>query len=620
MAASHHGEDLHVRTLQAVFRRAALSQNLLACGTDGAPLDELTRVRLARDGEAPGPIRHMCSGFHAASILLSRHAGWSLEDYWHPDHPSQAAVRSAVARCFGVVPDDLVTAGDDCGVLTYAFPLVEVARAYALLGRSPRRGPDPRRAALAPIADPRPRRDGRRARARRRRTRQPDDLAHEGRRRARSSPSPGAESLEGDRLPAVGRQRRRRGWPWPPRSTMATDAIGRWRRPSSMPWPSSVRSTIAPCGRWQPSPGPSARDAHGDVVARCRPGLRAGAHLASWSRPPRRCSASRTRTACSASVGKRRWPRSRPPTGDSRSASTRTHRTPTAPASWPPRTPTSCCATRSAVVSGIASTRRVPCAAELDHCPRHDGAAADRSAPRGPTAPAASRLPRSRRRPAGVRCDLRAERPTATRRQLDVDRRGCAVVGGRRLPEGASAIALVERAAGADRPLRPTPADPAPTRRAMPPHRVGRRTPRRADGPRPSASPDAAAPPRAADGQPPRVRRLLALERCRLVVGLAGVLPPAGAEMPSGAARPEHAALDDAGRSPATAALRSTATRSGRPARRRRQRPRPTAMRRPPRPTRLAARRQTDRTASPRLGAALAALFRRRAALPPERG
>jgi len=150
MASSHHGEDLHVRTLQAVFRRAALSQNLLACGSDRAPLDELTRVRLARDGEAPGPIRHMCSGFHAASILLSRHAGWSLEDYWHVDHPSQAAVRSAVARCFGTVPDGLITAGDDCGVLTYAFPLVEVARAYALLGDPAGSAPDPRRAALAP--------------------------------------------------------------------------------------------------------------------------------------------------------------------------------------------------------------------------------------------------------------------------------------------------------------------------------------------------------------------------------------------------------------------------------------------------------------------------------------
>jgi L-asparaginase II len=73
MAASHSGEDAHVRTLQAVLRRANLSQSLIACGSDGAPLDRLTAARLARDGEDPGPIRHMCSGFHAASLLLARH-------------------------------------------------------------------------------------------------------------------------------------------------------------------------------------------------------------------------------------------------------------------------------------------------------------------------------------------------------------------------------------------------------------------------------------------------------------------------------------------------------------------------------------------------------------------
>src|SRR5688572_25665081 len=67
MAASHHGEDAHVRTLQAVLRRAGLTQSLLANGTESAPIDKLTSARLARDGEAPGPIRNMCSGFHVAS-------------------------------------------------------------------------------------------------------------------------------------------------------------------------------------------------------------------------------------------------------------------------------------------------------------------------------------------------------------------------------------------------------------------------------------------------------------------------------------------------------------------------------------------------------------------------
>jgi L-asparaginase II len=133
MASSHSGEDMHLRTLQAIFRRAGLSQSLLACGSEGMPLDRLTAARLARDGESPGPMRHMCSGHHAASILLSKFAGWTMEDYWRPEHPSQVEIRGIVARIFGARVDRLRTAVDGCGVLTYAFPLVDVARAYLLL-------------------------------------------------------------------------------------------------------------------------------------------------------------------------------------------------------------------------------------------------------------------------------------------------------------------------------------------------------------------------------------------------------------------------------------------------------------------------------------------------------
>ncbi len=133
MASSHSGEDLHVRTLQGVFRRAGISQALLACGTEGAPLDALTAARLARDGERPGPIRHNCSGMHAAQLLLARLGNWTLDDYWRPDHPVQVATRAVVARAFGTSVERLFTATDQCGIETYAFTLRAVARAFALL-------------------------------------------------------------------------------------------------------------------------------------------------------------------------------------------------------------------------------------------------------------------------------------------------------------------------------------------------------------------------------------------------------------------------------------------------------------------------------------------------------
>jgi L-asparaginase II len=150
MASSHSGEDIHVRTIQGLYRRAGVSQSVLACGAEGMPLDALTSARLARDGEKAGPVRHMCSGQHSAMILLARLRGWSLEDYWHDDHPTQVAYRAAVAAAFAIKPARLVSAIDGCGIATFAFPLREVARAYALLA-GPEAVPssDPRRS-LAP--------------------------------------------------------------------------------------------------------------------------------------------------------------------------------------------------------------------------------------------------------------------------------------------------------------------------------------------------------------------------------------------------------------------------------------------------------------------------------------
>jgi len=133
MAGSHSGEDLHVRTLQALFRRTGISQNALGCGTANMPLDALTAARLARDGERPGQIRHMCSGQHSVFLLMCKMAGWSTDSYWLAEHPTQVALRDAVARAFRANPTRIVTGIDGCGIPTYAFPLREIAWAFACL-------------------------------------------------------------------------------------------------------------------------------------------------------------------------------------------------------------------------------------------------------------------------------------------------------------------------------------------------------------------------------------------------------------------------------------------------------------------------------------------------------
>jgi L-asparaginase II len=150
MASSHSGEDLHVRTIQGMYRRANVSQALLACGSENMPLDELTAARLARDGEKASPVRHMCSGQHSVFLLLCRLRGWEPMGYWLEEHPAQVLYRETVARAFATTASKLKLGIDGCGVPTYAFPLREVAKAYALLADPSAVTKSDPRASLAP--------------------------------------------------------------------------------------------------------------------------------------------------------------------------------------------------------------------------------------------------------------------------------------------------------------------------------------------------------------------------------------------------------------------------------------------------------------------------------------
>ncbi|HEY8921082.1 MAG TPA: asparaginase [Candidatus Limnocylindria bacterium] len=141
MAASHSGEDRHVRTVQAVLRAGGLTRDVLACGVH-APFDTETAQRLIRDGEPLTPLRHNCSGKHAAMALHAKAAGWPIETYWQPDHPVQQLALDTVSLMSGVARSEIVTATDGCGVVSFGLPLRGLALAFARLA-DPSSVPDP---------------------------------------------------------------------------------------------------------------------------------------------------------------------------------------------------------------------------------------------------------------------------------------------------------------------------------------------------------------------------------------------------------------------------------------------------------------------------------------------
>jgi L-asparaginase II len=152
MAASHSGEDRHVRTVQALLRQGGLSREILQCGTH-PPFDSETAARLIRDAEPLTPLRHNCSGKHAGMALHARAAGWEVETYWHPEHPVQRLALETVAAVTDLPPDQIETATDGCGVVTFALPLRNAALAFARLADPAPLTDDALRGALPRIRD-----------------------------------------------------------------------------------------------------------------------------------------------------------------------------------------------------------------------------------------------------------------------------------------------------------------------------------------------------------------------------------------------------------------------------------------------------------------------------------
>jgi len=118
--ASHLARREQRAAVRSLLARAPAGEDELECGAVGDP---------------PAPINHNCSGKHAGMLALCRAHGWDSRGYRLPDHPCQRAMLAEVARASDLAEDELETAIDGCGVVTFALPLERMALAFARLER-----------------------------------------------------------------------------------------------------------------------------------------------------------------------------------------------------------------------------------------------------------------------------------------------------------------------------------------------------------------------------------------------------------------------------------------------------------------------------------------------------
>ncbi|MDQ4081932.1 MAG: asparaginase [Actinomycetota bacterium] len=117
-SASHLALPTQLAAVRSLLARAGAGEDDLECGAEGHP---------------PARVHHNCSGKHAGMLALCGVRGWRREGYRLAGHPVQEAARAELAVAADVPVDELASAVDGCGVVTFALPLERMAFAFSRL-------------------------------------------------------------------------------------------------------------------------------------------------------------------------------------------------------------------------------------------------------------------------------------------------------------------------------------------------------------------------------------------------------------------------------------------------------------------------------------------------------
>jgi L-asparaginase II len=122
-SASHRATDDQMAAVRALLAKAQATENDLELGL--------------QEGRPPQKIFHNCSGKHAGMLALCRANGWPTAGYRLPGHPVQQACAAAHAEAVESGEEELPTATDGCGVVTFGVQLERMAYAFSRFERLP---------------------------------------------------------------------------------------------------------------------------------------------------------------------------------------------------------------------------------------------------------------------------------------------------------------------------------------------------------------------------------------------------------------------------------------------------------------------------------------------------
>jgi L-asparaginase len=121
--ASHRAGEAQLAAAASLLAKAPATEDDLECGP--------------QEGRGPSRLAHNCSGKHAGFLAVCRARGWPTQEYRLASHPLQQLLLDEIAAAAEVPAEEIVTAIDGCGVLTFGLTLERMAHSFSRLEQLP---------------------------------------------------------------------------------------------------------------------------------------------------------------------------------------------------------------------------------------------------------------------------------------------------------------------------------------------------------------------------------------------------------------------------------------------------------------------------------------------------
>lgn len=128
--ASHTGEEIHTKVVNALLARLGLSLDDLECGSHWPSYRPAERALAAR-GIEPTAAHNNCSGKHTGFLATALHLGENYKGYINLDHPVQRRLVKILEEFTETDLSNAPVGIDGCSIPTLGIPLVRAALAIA---------------------------------------------------------------------------------------------------------------------------------------------------------------------------------------------------------------------------------------------------------------------------------------------------------------------------------------------------------------------------------------------------------------------------------------------------------------------------------------------------------